>query len=129
MAEIVLLQTSDGRSAETLGQFRRFAKAFISASPSFVAWHRDAGSKRPVEAGRPNFFTRDAGCAFHQSGIARAPQADVVREHHRIQHIVVSVHGINAKKNWNCQTSLQRLSLKSVVHVGPGFEAVARLWI
>ena len=37
--------------------------------------------------------------------IARTPQADVMREDDRAQHIVMSVHRIDAEENWNSQTS------------------------
>jgi len=112
-----------------LDEFRRFAKTFVGSAPSFIARNGDARSKAPVDAGCANFFRRYARRLLHQPRVARAPQPNIVGKYNCAQHIVVSVHGIDAVQKRNCQTSLQSAGLIAIIHVGPGIKTVPRFWI
>ena len=127
IAQPLALQAADRRFAELGDEVRIFGEAFVGAAPALVARHRDAGGEGPMDARGADLFRRDAADFFDQLRIARAAQADVVREDHRAEHVVVAVHGVDAVENRDAEPRLERLLLAAVVGVGPGFEAVARL--
>src|SRR6267142_1969805 len=129
MVEVVSLESAHRSLTQSERKFRRLTETLIGAAPSFIARHSHAGSKRPVDPGGPHFFGRDAGRAFNQTGITRASEADVVREDHCPENIVMSVDCIDTIEQRNCKSSLQGMSLIAVVHVGPGLQAVSRLRI
>ena len=57
------------------------------------------------------------------------PEANVVREDRRPQHITVTMNRIDPVEQRDAQSRFQRMLLKVVVHVGPGFQTVAVIGI
>ena len=53
-----------------------------------------------------------------------APEADVVREHHRADDVAVPVHRVDAVEQWNLQARLQRVRLVLLVHRAPVLDRV-----
>src|ERR1041385_7734964 len=115
MTQIISLKTSDRGGAETLRQFRSLAEAFIRPAPSFIARDGNARGEGPVEPTRADLFRGDARGPLDQRRIACASQTNVVRKDNRVQHVVMSVHRVDAKQNRNRQTSPERLALKTVI--------------
>ena len=67
--------------------------------------------------------------ATDEIGIARAAEADVVREDHGAEHVAMAVDGVDAVDDGNGEARLERVLLALVVDVGPSFEAIAFLGI
>ena len=82
------------------------------------------GRERPLDSGGANFFGGDSLHLLDERGIARAAEADVVREDHRAQHVVVAVHGVDAVEDRDLQARLLGARLEAVVEVGPGLQGV-----
>ena len=61
---------------------------------------------------------------FDQRGIARGAEADVVREDHGAEHVVMAVYGVDAVEQGNLQPRERGVLLQAVVKIGPGLEAV-----
>jgi hypothetical protein len=62
---------------------------------------------------------------FYPGCVARATQADVVREDHRAQNIVVPVYGVDTVENRNVQARVGGEALQPIIVIGPGFHAGA----
>src|SRR5450759_2190978 len=129
VTEIVALEAPDCGFSQGPSELWRFPKPFVGSAPSFIAWNRDAGSKRPIDAGGAHFFCRHPRGAFNQLRIARAAQTNVVRKEHRAQDVVMTVHSICSVELGNAETSLKCVLLIAITHVSPGSEAVARLGV
>ena len=108
---------------------RIFGEAFVGAAPPLVLRHGDARTEGPIDAGGANFFGGDSADATDEIGVARAAEADVVREDHGAEHVAVAVDRVDAVDDRNAKPRLEGVLLALVVDIGPGFEAVALLRI
>ena len=124
IGERIGLQSQHGRSGEVAHNSGIFGIAFVGSAPARILRNRDARCEGPVDPGRARLFGGDLHDALHQRRVASATQPDVVREDYGAEHVAVPVHGIDAVEQRNAQARLQRVLLKVVVHVGPGFQAV-----
>ena len=115
--------------AEFAHELGIFGEAFIGAAPADILRDGDAGTEGPLDSGGADFFGGDAMHLLDQLGIARAAQADIVREDDRVEHVVVPVHGVDAVEDGNLEPRLLRARLQAVVEVGPGLQAVAFLGV
>ena len=82
-----------------------------------------------MDSGGADLLRGDACHLLDQRRIARAAQADLVREDDGAQHVVVAVHGVDAVEERNAQTRFFGVLLQAVVQIGPGLQAVAFLGI
>ncbi len=112
-----------------LHQLRILGEAFVGAAPARILRHGDAGREGPLDAGGAHFLGGDALHLLHQRRIARAAEADVMREDHRAEDVVVPVHGVDAVEQRDLQARVPGVLLQAVVEVGPGLEAVAFLGV
>ncbi len=97
----VALQASRGSRAQHLHHVGGFAVALIGPAPADVLGNCDTRGKRPIDSSSAHFFGGDASGLLHQCGIARASETDVVRKDHGANHIIVTVHGVDAIQQGN----------------------------
>ena len=102
------------------------AVTFVGAPPAFVLRHGDARREGPADARAGDLLGGDAFGAFHQPGIMRGPQADMMGENHRALDVVVPVDGVNSVNQRNFQPGLARLRLEFRDELQPVLRRVAR---
>ncbi len=124
IGQVRTLQAAHGGFAQLRHQVRIFGKAFIGAAPALILCDRDAGREGPLNSGGAHLLRGDAGNLFHQRRIARASQADVMREDHRAQHVVVAVERVHAVEQRDAQAAAGGALLNAVVEIGPRLQAV-----
>ena len=72
-----------------------FGKAFISASPTIILWHRERWCEGPVMTRYPQFARRHTINFFDQIWIVRCAETDIVWEHDGAFEIGVTVNRID----------------------------------
>src|SRR5205085_12148095 len=103
--------------------------AFVGAAPTCILRDGDTGSEGPIDAGGTYFVGGDLADAADEISIARATEADVMREDYGAQHIAVAVDGVDTVDDGNAEARLEGVLLALVVNIGPSVEAVAFLGI
>ena len=129
VGQVRALKAAHRRPRHFPHQLRVFGETFVGAAPTHVLRHRHAGRKRPLDAGGADFLGRDALHLFHQRGVARRAQPDIVREDDRAEHVVVPVHRVDAVQDRNLEPRAPGVLLEPVVEIGPRLKAVAFLGV
>ncbi len=96
IGETFALEAADGGCAQLRYQLGIFREAFIGAAPTDVLRDRHAGREDPLDTGGSHFLGGDFADLLDQGGVARRAQADVLREDHGAQDVVMSVNGVDA---------------------------------
>ncbi len=129
IVETRALEAADGGAGEFTHELGIFGEAFIGAAPADVLRYGDAGTEGPLNSRRADLFGGDALHLLDQLRVARAAQADIVREDHRVEHVVVPVYGVDAVEDRDLEPGVPRTRLQTVVEIGPGLQAVAFLGV
>ncbi len=127
--QIGRLQSAHRGRSQGARQLWILGETFVRASPTHILRHGHTGRERPVDPRRAYFLCCDSPDLLHQIRIASTSERDVLREDHRPQHVVVTMHRVDAVQQRNAQTRAQCRLLAAIVHGGPGLAAVALLRI
>ena len=124
-AQVRRLEAADRGHAE-LGDDRGvLGEALVRAAPALVARHREARRERPLRAGRAHLERGHARRGLDERGVARAAQADVVREKRRAFDVAVAVHRVDAVQDRDLEPRVQAQRDRVVDRARPIAEAVA----
>src|ERR1035438_7423432 len=82
----VALESKDRGSSEVAYDGGIFGIAFVGPAPTRVLRNCHAGRERPIDTGGASFLRGDLHDPFHQRGVARAAEPNVVREDHSTQY-------------------------------------------
>src|SRR5262249_18830961 len=103
----------------------RFTEAFVGSAPAVVLRHGDTRSEVPVNAGAAHLDRGDAVNFFDERWVARAAEADVMREDHGAEDVAMPMHGVNTVEQRYAKSCSERLLLAVVVRFCPCLGRIA----
>src|SRR5260370_32644618 len=105
-----------------------FGEAFIGAAPANILRDGYARTEGPLNSGGADLLGGDALHLFDQLGIARAAEADVVREDDGVEHVVMPVHGVDTVEDGDLEARVLGARLQAGIDIPPRLPAVAFPW-